>query len=87
MPSFHNIFNSSIKGYKYTSILDFGLCEPGITDDKNTYGRVMYMCGGKLCTHTTIGHTEYGLTAFEYGLNPSAHNPSRTLRASAAKGG
>ena len=87
MPLFHNIFNSSIKGCKYTSILDFGLCEPGITDDKNMYGRVMHMCGGKLYTQTTVDHTEYGLAAFEYRLNPSAHNPSQTLRASAANEG
>ena len=74
-PSFHKIFNSSIKGYKYTSILDFRLCGPEITYDKNMYGRVMHMCDGKLYTHTTISHIEYGLAAFEYNENPSAHKP------------
>jgi len=47
-PSFHNGFNSSINGYKYTSIFSFGFFGPRIIKVKNMYGVVMHNSGGKL---------------------------------------
>jgi len=49
------------------------------------YGQVMHMCSGRLYTHTTIGHTEYGLLAIEYSENPSVHTPGHILCGSTAK--
>jgi len=43
----------------------FGLVRLGIIDGRNMYGCVMHRFGGKLYTHTTIGHTEYGLATLE----------------------
>ena len=51
---------------------------------RNMYGSFMQRCRGKLYTHITIRHTEYGLAEFQYGENPSAHKPNRTFRRSTA---
>ena len=81
------IFNSSIKGCKYTSIkgckytsiLLFGLLGPGMTQFKNMYGLLIHLSGGRLYGVTKIRQQEYGATPTEKGVKPSTHKPNLTF--------
>jgi len=64
----------------------FGLYGPGIRHVKNMKGFVIHISGGRLYGVTITCQQEYGEDdAWMYGLNPSEHRPSQTLRGSLAK--
>ena len=83
-PTSHNSLNSSTKGYRYTSIAIPGEVGPGIISDKIKEDLFMHIQGGRLYGTNTIGHVLCVVLMFPYGLNPSAANPSLTLRGSDA---
>ena len=87
IPVFHNSFNSSISGCKYTSISFPGARFPGMIMERMNELCSIHIQGGRLYGISTTGQILWLVLRLPYGLNPSVAKPSLTFRGSEANWG
>ena len=81
----NRFFNSSIYGYRYTSISLPGDLRPKTSNDMKKFDSFMHFHDGKLNKINTTEHILYGVLIWPNGFNPFETNSKRTFRGSKEK--